>query len=103
MNGVISPEIERAWSSRPARLTGKAETQGPTSVRTVRCFRGSYPRHAIEGFRANKGDPVSSSGACKVEQAYKARTTWWLTGSQTGWYYSAVGRAHYTGKRPAEV
>jgi hypothetical protein len=75
MNGVINPEIERARSSRPYLSKGKAEPQGPALARIVRCFRGSYPRHAVEGFCANKGDPVGSSGACKVERAYKARTT----------------------------
>ena len=74
MNGVISPEIERDRSSRPTPSMGKAELRRPDMVRTVWCFRGSYPRHAIEGFLANKGDPVGSSGACKVEQADKART-----------------------------
>ena len=37
----------------------------------LRCFRGSYRRHATKGFHGNKGDPSGSSVACKARQAGK--------------------------------
>src|ERR1700740_1861519 len=68
-----SPEIDRDRSSRPYPATGKAESRC-TFWRVHRgCFRGSYRRHAVEGFHRNKGEPPGSSVACKVRQAYKAR------------------------------
>ena len=70
----INLEIDPDRSSRPSPSMGKAEMHGLFMARAVCCFRGSYPRHVLEGLVGNKGEPVSSGGACKVGRAYKART-----------------------------
>jgi hypothetical protein len=68
-----SPEIDRVGSSRPYPSMGKAESQGRDKASALRCFRGSYRWHAIEGFHGNKGELSGSSLACRVRQADKVR------------------------------
>ena len=38
-------------------------------VSFLKHLRGSYRRHAVKGIHVNKGDPSSSSGACRNQQA----------------------------------
>ena len=44
-------------------------------ARLQRCFRGAYPRHAGNGWYANKGEPTGVSAAWRVGQADKVRKT----------------------------
>ena len=74
MNGNIAPKSIVVEAADLISLWGRQNPRMRKSRVSSGCFRGSYRRHAAEGFHGNKGDPSGSSVACKVRQAGKVRT-----------------------------
>lgn len=60
MNGALAPKSNVVDSSRSSLSMEKATFQYAAWQVRLKCFRGSYRRHEVEGLYVNKGDPLGS-------------------------------------------
>ena len=90
MDGKIAP---KSHESKQLTLFPKREGRIPGCVKAsaLECFRGTYRRHAVKGFHANKGDPSGPSGGLKGPTSLQGKDDP-MAGRKSDWLIVLGGR-----------